>query len=99
MQELWLLPVAADLYQADLLLWGTNDLHLANQLQLLIPSDFNENTNIGKPYLIIVCTSRREDFSSGHKILSSLIFKGCQLKTLSVLFPPYSFHTLNTDIL
>lgn len=51
MQELWLFHVAAYLCQADLLLRGTNDLHLTNQFQLLIPSDFNESTNISNPYL------------------------------------------------
>lgn len=50
MQELLLFHVAADLCLADLLLQGNNDLHLTNQLQLLIPSDFNESTNIGNPY-------------------------------------------------
>lgn len=67
LQEPWLFHVPADLCQADSLLRGNNDLRLINQLQLLIPSDFNESTNTGKPYLTnTVWTSRREDTASGH---------------------------------
>lgn len=65
--------VAACLCQADLLLGGTDDLHLlggTNQLQMLIPSGFNESMNIGNPYLSnIGWASRREDLATGHEII------------------------------
>jgi len=68
--------VAAYLCQADLLLGGTNDLHLpggTNQLQLLIPGDFNESMNIGNPYLgNIGWASRREDLATCHGFICLL---------------------------
>lgn len=73
---LWLFCVAAYLCQADLLLGGTNDLHLlggTNQLQLLIPSDFNESMNIDNPYLSNVgWANRREDLATDREIICLL---------------------------
>lgn len=77
-QELWLFSVAAFLCQADLLLGETDDSHLlrgSNQLQLLIPSDFNESMNIDNSYLSIIGWGSRR--ATGHEIIVlSLILKG-----------------------
>lgn len=67
--------MAAQLCQADLPLRGTDDLRLlggTDQLQLLIPSGFNESMNVCNPCLSNMGWASRKDLATAREIICLL---------------------------